>query len=173
MARAVVSTIGTDQPGVVTNISRLAESHELNIEDSRMAVLGGEFAVLMAVEGSEENLDAFSTSLAQLEDQGLSYLFKRTEHRGTQNPSRPYRAEISALDHPGIVASIAQFFSDREINIRNLSTETVPAPHTGTPIFNVELIVDISESVRINDLRRAFEEFCIDTDLDGELQADR
>ena len=173
MARAVVSTIGTDQPGVVAGLSKLAEHHGLNIEDSRMTALGGEFAVLMAIEGSDENLQAFSASLEQRVSDGLSYLFKRTEDRGEQSPSRPYKATISALDHPGIVASIAQFFSDREINIRDLSTETVPAPHTGTPIFNVELVVDISASVRINELRSAFEEFCIEEDLDGELEADR
>ena len=173
MARAVVSTIGTDQPGVVAGLSRLAERLNLNIEDSRMTALGGEFAVLMAVEGSEENLEAFSNSLAQMADDDLSYLFKRTEDRSAQNPARPYRAVISALDHPGIVASIAQFFSEREINIRDLSTETVPAPHTGTPIFNVELIVDVSADVRINELRSAFEDFCIEADLDGELEADR
>ena len=173
MARAVVSTIGTDQPGVVAGLSRLAEHHSLNIEDSRMTALGGEFAVLMSVEGSAENLEAFSASLAQLADQGLSYLFKQTKDRAEQSPSRPYRANISALDHPGIVASIAQFFSERDINIRDLSTETVPAPHTGTPIFNVELVVDISANVRINELRSAFEDFCVEADLDGELEADR
>ena len=172
MARAVISTIGSDQPGVVAGLSTLAQRHDLNIEDSRMTVLGGEFAVLMAVEGDDDNLDAFESALANLTEQGLSYIFKRTEERKLR-PSRPYRATLSALDHPGIVASIAQFFSEREINIRDLTTETVPAPHTGTPIFNVELVVDVAAETRIHGLKQDFEEFCVEADLDGELEADR
>ena len=52
MAKAVISTIGHDRPGLVSDITAIATDLALNIEDSRMTVLGGEFAVLMAVEGS-------------------------------------------------------------------------------------------------------------------------
>lgn len=173
MPRAVVSTIGSDRPGLVAGLSSLAERHGLNIEDSRMTVLGGEFAVLMAVEGESDDLDRFTEALEQLGDQGIAYIFRRTEDPLQGSPSRPYRITVSALDHPGIVASIAQFFSERDINIRDLRTETTPAPHTGTPIFNVELIVDIPSEIRIHSLKDAFESFCVDTDLDGEIEANR
>ena len=44
MAKAVISTIGHDRPGLVSDITAIANEHQLNIEDSRMTVLGGEFA---------------------------------------------------------------------------------------------------------------------------------
>jgi len=78
-----------------------------------------------------------------------------------------------ALDHPGIVYAIAQFFSARSINIRDLHTDTSPAPHTGTPIFNVTLIAEIPSTIRVHELKEDFETFCAAEDLDGALEASK
>ncbi|MCK4709738.1 MAG: glycine cleavage system protein R, partial [Gammaproteobacteria bacterium] len=43
----VLSALGTDQPGLVDKISRHILDLKLNIEDSRMSVLGGEFAIML------------------------------------------------------------------------------------------------------------------------------
>ncbi|MBM3890900.1 MAG: glycine cleavage system protein R, partial [Verrucomicrobia bacterium] len=40
----VVSAVGQDRPGIVDRISEFILDHDCNIEDSRMAILGGEFA---------------------------------------------------------------------------------------------------------------------------------
>lgn len=174
MSKAVISTIGHDRPGLVSAITALATELHLNIEDSRMMVLGGEFAVLMALEGEPETLATFETQLAELcSDNNSAYIFRPTDERQDPKPSRPYKATVVAMDHPGIVHAIAAFFSARNINIRDLQTETTPAAHTGTPIFNVTLVIEVPADTKIRDLKEAFDEFCADDDLDGQLQADR
>ncbi len=45
-ARAVISTIGRDRPGIVNELSETVFGLGVSIEDSRMTVLGGEFAVV-------------------------------------------------------------------------------------------------------------------------------
>ncbi|MBT5654613.1 MAG: hypothetical protein HOI80_03820, partial [Alphaproteobacteria bacterium] len=40
--------------------------------------------------------------------------------------------EVIALDHPGIVRKLAEYFDERQINIEDLDTGTYAAPHTGT-----------------------------------------
>ena len=57
MVAAVIATIGEDRPGIVNELSQLVHALGLNIEDSRMTVLGGEFAVLMSVSGDDDVLD--------------------------------------------------------------------------------------------------------------------
>ena len=42
----VITALGDDRPGIVDELSNALFRHNLNIEDSRMSVLGGEFAVL-------------------------------------------------------------------------------------------------------------------------------
>lgn len=171
MARAVISTIGRDRPGIVNELSQAVLELNLNIEDSRMTVLGGEFAVLMAVAGEEQSLDALESKLARLcEASDLAYLFRRTAARSTAH-ALPYVVEVVAMDHPGIVARIAGFFSSRNINIRELDTETEHAAHTGTPIFNLAMTVEVPAGVKVNTLRREFEDFCEAQDLDGTLRA--
>ncbi len=171
MARAVISAIGRDRPGIVNELSQAVLERNLNIEDSRMTVLGGEFAVLMSVTGDEASLATLEVTLEKLcEASGLAYLFRKTEARSTGH-ALPYLVRVVTMDHPGVVAGIAGFFSQRQINIRDLNTETERAPHTGTPIFNLRMTVEVPVEVKINELRGEFEAFCSDQDLDGSLEA--
>jgi glycine cleavage system transcriptional repressor len=172
MARAVIATIGEDRPGLVNELSKMVLELGLNIEDSRMTVLGGEFAVLMAVAGDEPVLATLETQLGELADSsGLAYLYRPTTDR-RQVGSDIYRITVEAMDHPGIVHSIAGFFSERSINIRELETQTQPAAHTGTPVFSVEMEVEVPASTNTAELETAFAQFCVERSLDGEMSAD-
>ena len=170
MALAVISTIGHDRPGLVHDITKLAESHSINIADSRMTVLGGEFAVLMSLSGELAQLRAFDRDMQTLADKDLAYIYRETDELAREGNTRPYRGTVTAIDHPGIVAAIAGFFSARNINLQDVDTETSRAPHTGTPMFTVQLIAWIPAEVKVHELRAAFEDFCIEHDLDGELE---
>ena len=75
------------------------------------------------------------------------------------------------MDHPGIVSGVTRFFSERGVNIRELSTETVRAAHTGAPVFNLMMEIEVADDSGIDDLRDGFEAFCAAEGLDGELVA--
>ncbi len=169
MARAVIATIGEDRPGLVNELSAAVLTAGLNVEDSRMTVLGGEFAVLMSVAGGESELESLQGELAMLSERlGLAHLFRRTSERPTPN-AEVYLVSVEAVDHPGIVHGIASFFSDRGINIRELETETRPAAHTGAPVFNVRMEIEVPDSVPVGALRKGFEAYCSDESLDGDM----
>ena len=55
---AVFSAIGADRVGIVDDISGLVSEDGGNIEESKMAVLGSEFAVMMLVSMKSEALEA-------------------------------------------------------------------------------------------------------------------
>ena len=171
MTRAVVATIGRDRPGLVNDIAKLAHDLRLSIEDSRMTVLGGEFAVLMSVSGGGLALSRLDEKLARLaEANGFVHLFRPTSDRQGVEGCLPYIVNVTTMDHPGIVYAVASFFSSRKINIHNLDTVTERAPHTGTPIFSLAMEVEIPPDVRIAELRDAFFYFCDDRDLDAEFR---
>jgi glycine cleavage system transcriptional repressor len=169
MARAVISTIGRDRPGIVNELSEAVFGLGISIEDSRMAVLGGEFAVLMSVSGEQDALDQLDARLTELSRAAdVAYLFRRTDDREPSH-TMPYRVRVVAMDHPGIVHGIASFFSARNINIRELETETERAPHTGTPIFNLTMTVEVPHGTKVAQLRSEFEAYCDERDLDGTI----
>lgn len=171
MTRAVIAAIGEDRPGLVNDLAKLAHDLKLSIEDSRMSVLGGEFAVLMSISGGGLALARLEEKLVQLaEANGLAYLFRGTSDREGVEGCLPYTVNVTAMDHPGIVHAVASFFSSRDINIHSLDTVTERAPHTGTPIFSLAMEVEIPSTVRIAELRDAFFYFCDDRDLDAEFR---
>ena len=63
----VITALGEDRPGIVDELSNALTTHELNIEDSRMSVLGGEFAILMLVSGASNSINAFMDETSSLE----------------------------------------------------------------------------------------------------------
>ena len=52
----ILTAIGPDQVGLVQKISEFISRHGCNIEDSKMAVFCGEFAVIVLISGDGTNL---------------------------------------------------------------------------------------------------------------------
>ncbi len=164
----VITAIGNDRPGIVDDLSRVMLDHELNIEDSRMSVLGGEFAVILMVSGNEEAIDQIQSQQQQLEQAlELNLLIKPTHARHPAQNAIPYSIKVVGMDHPGIVNRLAQFLSQHRINIENMETESYPAPHTGTPMFAVNMTVDIPGEVATSQLRDTFLDLCDQQNLDA------
>lgn len=168
--KLVISALGTDRPGIVDELSNIVFEHSLNIEDSRMTVLGGEFAILLLVSGDQSSIDAIQTQAHEIEQAlQMRLLIKVTTDTSPIENAIPYAVEVAALDHPGIVNNISSFFSERDINIVDLQTESYSAPHTGTPMFALHMTIGISADTNIAQLRDAFMQVCDELNLDAEL----
>ncbi len=168
--KLVISALGADRPGIVDELSNIIYDHDLNIEDSRMTVLGGEFAILLLISGELASLDTLQSELPEIEQAlQMSLLVKPTTESNTASDEVPYSVEVAALDHPGIVGNIANFFSSRNINIVNLQTERYSAPHTGSPMFALHMTIGISAETNIAQLRESFMDACDELNLDAEL----
>lgn len=166
----VVSALGRDRPGVVDELSKAVLDCGCSIRDSRMAVLGSEFAVVMLVAGNWNGIAKFEGVLPRLrESLSLTLQSKRTESRTGTSSVIPYAVEVVALDHPGIVRDVANFFARRDINIEDLYTSTYTAPHTGAPMFSLHMTVGIPSDTAIATVRGEFMDFCDDLNLDAML----
>ena len=167
----VISALGKDRPGIVDQLSKTVLDHGCNIADSRMTVLGGEFAILLMIEGNWNTLTKLEDSIPALQQQlALTIIAKRTEERRQGGDLLPYGVDVVSLDHPGIVHHLASFFSRRKINIEDMVTNSYAAAHTGTPMFAVHMTVGIPSNVHIATLRDEFMEFCDSMNLDAVLE---
>ncbi len=170
----VITAAGEDQVGLVERFSSKINESGCNIEQSRMVVLGGQFAILVLVSGPWNALSKLESQLDPLGTQlGLSIVVKRTRARELSQPVLPYHVEVVALDHPGIVHNLAKFFSRFGINIEELSTDTYPAPHTGTQMFSVQMEVGVPAKTHIPTLRGEFFDYCDDLNLDATFEPSR
>lgn len=168
----VISAIGVDKPGIVNDLSMTVMEQNCNIEDSRMIMLGGEFAVILLVSGVWNDIAKLEDNIGQLQRKlDLTISTKRTEGRRPRNNLVPYEIEAISVDQPGIVYQLANFFSTRDINIEELNTSSYAAAHTGTPMFAINMIVDIPMDTHIAGLRDQFMDFCDEINLDAVIEA--
>jgi len=167
----VLAALGTDRTGMVDEFSRAILQSGCNIHDSRMVVLGGEFALLLQVAGHWNNIAKLENQLPGLEQRlGMTITAHRSSSREGSKDLLSYGVDVIALDQPGIVHNLARFFSRRQINIQEMVTTSYPAAHTGTPMFSVHITVEIPATLQISALREEFMEFCDNFNLDAVIE---
>jgi glycine cleavage system transcriptional repressor len=173
-AYAVLSAIGADRVGIVDDLAALVSGRGGNIEESKMAVLGGEFAAMMLVALEAEALEDLVARTGELE----SKLELKIGIKGTRKdpgPSagargRPYTLETVSLDGQGIVHAVSAVLRAYGINIEDLETRTERAPLTGAPLFRMKADIVLGQEVAVSSLRRELEELQTGQDIDIILQ---
>lgn len=166
----IVTAVGPDQIGLVEKIAQFIVRHGCNIEDSKMAVFYGEFAVIILITGDSEHLVNIADEYGKLERQtGLTIFIKTPSRRKALESLLPYRLTASCMDHTGIVHKLSQVLSVMGVNIESLETKTYPAPVSGTPIFSLEADLSIPAKTNINLLRERFVQIQKDENIDIEL----
>lgn len=167
----VITASGKDKVGLVEGLTRRINEAGCNIEESRMAALAGRFALLMRVTGNWDALAKLESRLPAVgEELGLAIIQQRTRGTQREKPLIPYMVEVTALDQPGIVNSLSNFFARLRINIESLETDTYPAPHTGAPMFAVHMTLGIPADAHIATLRGDFLDYCDDHNLDATFE---
>ncbi|MCW8962295.1 MAG: glycine cleavage system protein R [Gammaproteobacteria bacterium] len=167
----VITCVGSDRPGLVDQLTRVILDSKGNLVDSRMTVLGEDFAILTLVSGSWDTIAKLEDSLASMgEKENLTITTRRTEERQAKADAVPYGVDAVSVDSPGIVHNLAEFFAARNINIEELNTNRYAAPHTGTPMFAVHMAIAVPANLHLNTLREEFFSFCDEINLDAVLE---
>ncbi len=170
MKYVVITAVGEDRTGIIKELSDEILNACGNIQDSRMAVLGGAFSVIMLVAGEQEAIDKLIAQIPSVEKKlELTMVIRKTQPRRQEAPLMPYRIEVVSMDHPGIVHDVADFFAERGINIEDMSTAQYAAAHTGTPVFSMHLTIAVVADSSIAELRHEFQEFCDELNLDATI----
>jgi glycine cleavage system transcriptional repressor len=166
----ILTAVGPDQVGLVEKLSEFISIHGCNIEDSKMAVFCGEFAVILLITGEPGSLFKIANDYRALEAQtALTITIKTPSKRKAPESYLPYRLIASCMDHPGIVYQLSGVLSALGINIESMETKTYAAPDSGTPIFRLEANISVPAKVNINALRERFFEIQRQENIDVEL----
>ena len=170
----VITALGADRPGVVNDLSATIHETGCNIDDSRMMVLGGEFAIILMLSGAASAVDQLIKATGKIEKQtGLTVISKRTQPKGSASNTLLYDVEIVSMDEPGIVHHVTDFFARHKINIQSLQTDSYAAPHTGTAMFSMHLAIEVPASHPISQLKTEFGELCDTYNFDGALKVEK
>ena len=127
---ALLTAMGRDRPGIVAAVSGVLYESGCNIEDSTMARLGGDFAIMLMVrlpgglscEVLSDRLDPVRAEM-NLTLQLTAVSEEEAGARGTEAAS--YVIHVYGADRKGIVAKVTGHLAARQINIANLTTQII------------------------------------------------
>ena len=128
MPQLALSAIGQDRPGIVAATTAVLLRHGVNVEDSRMSILRGHFAMTLIL-GLPDGADRKSLA-ADLDevaaDLGLEALaLSAVEPRAEATPAPTHMVSIYGVDHPGIVHHATRVLAEYRVNITDLETRLV------------------------------------------------
>ena len=175
----ILSAMGKDRPGIVADVSEVIYECGGNVEDSSMSLLRNHFALLLL----------FSTEREEV-NQKLSFALKRLggkknltvfyspitfeeAYPKTKEETDRFKITTSGVDHAGIVFKVCRLLADRKVNIIDMETHRVLSAESGTPLFEMDMEVEVPKSVSEpglrEDLHRLANELMIDLVLKKEI----
>jgi len=171
-----LSAIGRDRPGIVADLGELIYECDCNLEDSSMTILGSEFAVLLLLTGEGEDVERrLSSACKRVEwEKRLTVFFRPLEGEplsyGISHRARPFELQAVGVDKAGIVARVTRCLANQQVNITHMSTASHPEPGTGTPIYNMKILMDIPDQVDRTALQRELDRVAQSLNIDITLQ---
>ncbi|HEY5734521.1 MAG TPA: ACT domain-containing protein [Gammaproteobacteria bacterium] len=167
----VLTALGANTPELT---SRLCEEIKLcgcNIVDSRMALLGEEFTMVVMVSGPWDAIAKIEDHVAKLEkDLNLKITTSRTKMNSPGKSFMPYAIDVVASDKSGVVHEIARFISENDVLIQDMYTNTYKAAFSDTTMFSLHMTINVPTDTSIATLRSDFMDFCDRHNLDAIIE---
>lgn len=173
MEYLIITALGPDQQTIVKDLIQLSAKHQCNIQDSRMTTLGAHTGLIMLVSGNWSSIARLETAVTSLQSKGISAMVKRTEIPKVSDSFLPYLVQVVALDSPGIIYEICDFFNLQNIKINELQSNPFTASYTGTAMITITLSISVPADINLSDLRENFMLLCDELNVDGIIEPEK
>ena len=151
MNSLIISAVGSDRPGIVSELSGAITSHGGNIKKSRMTRLGSDFTIIMLVTVDTKWKESLVVALQTIKE--LSITTKGTEPNTAVIAAENCQIFLSGADNEGIVKVLSKYLKEKSINIIEMDTHISQAPISGSPLFNLNASVSIPREVDGRDIQ--------------------
>jgi glycine cleavage system transcriptional repressor len=124
-----VTAVGADRPGIASAITKVLFEHGGNVEDSRMAILGGHFAMMLIValpSGTDTTMmeKALGAPAKALD---LIVAVRPVADASKEHAAgTTYVVTVYGADKPGIVYRVTSTLASHRVNVTDLATRVVP-----------------------------------------------
>lgn len=157
-AFVMLSALGSDQPGLVAQITKYVADRGGNVDDSRMVALGGVFGVMLLASGTEEEAERLLADVETLEREAQ---LRVLAHRATDPEAKGRHSDTgvllsvtaSAFDREGILMEISDLMRSTGGNIVELDTTTYDEPLTKAPFFQMRMTVEVQSTAEVEPIR--------------------
>ena len=160
----VLTAMGAGRTESVSELTKLASECGCNIVDSRMAVFGLEFTLLMLLDGDNRAINKIEAKLPALAvELELITMMKRTSGYEPLDLTQHYRAEYAGIDQTGILKATTAFFANRNLDISSLKSKINPE----TNIMSAHILFALTKNTAIEELENSFLQLCEQIGVQG------
>jgi glycine cleavage system transcriptional repressor len=168
-----LTAVGVDRPGIVAAVTGVLLDLGVNLEDTSMTILRGQFAMMLVVDAPESlTADQLGRALAPVGSELDLVIAVRevsavaSPEEGSQDAAR-YTASVYGADHPGIVHGVARLLASEGVNIVDLSTRVIGEP--GRPVYAMFLELSVPVTVDGAELSRRLQAVAADLGVDASI----
>ncbi len=168
----VITAVGTDRPGVCNQVVHLVTQSGCNIVDSRIALFGNEFTLIMLLSGNNASVTRVETTLPLLgQEHSLITIMKRTSTHAPLDTSYTLEVFIESDDKPGLTEHFTQFFAQKEIGLSSLSAQTIAKEKVDRESnqFHIAITASVDSECNLMQLQEEFDELCQQLSVQGSL----
>ncbi|WP_298439499.1 ACT domain-containing protein [uncultured Ferrimonas sp.] len=149
-----ITAMGTDRPGIVYELAKLTSGCDCDIIDSRVAIFGNEFTLIMLVGGEYGAIARLETELpVQAAALDLMTICKRTSRHSAKKYIARIAVRFDGEDKRGTMRAITEFLADRELSLSGFSSHADKDEGT-TGVQQVEVRIAVTAHVDLNAIER-------------------
>ncbi|TKI06669.1 glycine cleavage system transcriptional repressor [Martelella alba] len=166
----VITALGTDRPGIVNTITRHVSGCGCNIEDSRLAMLGEEFTLIMLLSGSWNAITLIESTLPlKGADLDLLIVMKRTTASEQKETPTTVWVKVEVEDSPHLIERFTDLFDSHRMNIAELVSKTQPAQGEQPPRLYIQITAHGPADPLVERLEDRFHQLCTELDAQGSI----
>jgi glycine cleavage system transcriptional repressor len=145
--RFVITAVGDDRPGIVAAFTGALLPLAVNLEDTAMTLLEGQFAMVLVVSVPEGGVDRLRTALEDVERSfGLMTYVREVAGPTAESTGRECALTVYGADHPGIVHRVTETLARRGVNIIDLATRVI-GRDGANPVYAMLLDLRVPDDV--------------------------
>jgi glycine cleavage system regulatory protein len=165
MKRFILTVIGKDKLGLVEVLSNTLVAHNANWLVSNLSHLSGYFAGVVEIEVSDENIEALSIALANINELKIDI---RDAVGDEVKEGQEIEFVITGNDRKGIVQELSSIITHKGGSIIHFASSRQTAPNWGGSLFHAVAKVYLPVGMNADAIAEALESLASDIIVDLE-----
>jgi glycine cleavage system transcriptional repressor len=138
----MLTLIGEDRPGIVAGVTRALFEHGLNLGETSMLRLGGNFTIMMMVTGTDDEAALHRQLKPVIEALGMCLHIDPINARLHQHLLPNLQVTVTGADRAGIVARVTGVLAEQQCNILDLESDVAGSAEKPVYILQIACIAD-------------------------------
>ena len=143
----MVTLIGEDKPGIVAAVTRALFEFGLNLGETSMLRLGGNFTVMMMVSGEHSEAELRDRLKPVIEAQGMCLNIDPIKAHLHEHLVPNIQVTVTGADRAGIVAQVTSALAEAGFNILDLESDVAGTADKPVYIMQIAGVADVAVEV--------------------------